>query len=93
MGKKAPEAATPEEIVDIGRNELIAAVQEVFQSPPGQIVLGWMSAKFGFIRSTTYVPGDPYGSAVNEGMRWVCVEIVKLLESDPGDGNLNKVEM
>ena len=93
MPKKKPEAATTEEVTEIGRDELAAAVQEVFHSEPGQIVLGWMSAKFGFIRSTTYVPGDPYGSAVNEGMRWVCVEIGKLLESDPGDGNPNKVEM
>ena len=82
-----------EDVTEINRDELAAAVQEVFQSAPGQIVLGWLSAKFGFIRSTTHIPGDPYGSSVNEGMRLVCVEIGKLLESDPDGDNPNTVEM
>ena len=93
MAKKKPEEATPEEVVEIGRDELIAAVQETFHSPPGQIVLGWLSSRFGFIRSSTHIPGDPHGSSVNEGMRLVCVEIGKLLESDPGGDNLNIAEM
>lgn len=93
MAKTKPEPAAPEEIVEIDRGELAAAVQETFQSPSGQIVLGWLSAKFGFIRSTTHVPGDPCGSAINEGARLVCVEIGKLLESDPGTDNPNTVEM
>mgnify|MGYP000214673787 CR=1 FL=1 len=92
MAKKKP-VTQPDEIVEIGRDELIAAVQETFHSPSGQIVLGWLSSKFGFIRSTTHIPGDPHGSSVNEGMRLVCVEIGKLLESDPGGDNPNTVEM
>ena len=91
MAKKKP--AGPEEIVEIGRDELIAAVQETFHSPSGQIVLGWLSSKFGFIRSTTHVAGDPFGTAVNEGTRLVCVEIGKLLESDPGGDNPDTVEL
>ena len=93
MGKPSVKTPPAEAVTEIGRDELIAAVQETFQSPSGQVVLGWMSAKFGFIHSTTHVPGDPYGSSVNEGMRLVCVEIGKLLESDPGTENPNIVEM
>ncbi len=93
MPKKKPEVATSEEVKEIDRSELIAAIQETFTSPSGQIVLGWLGAKFGFVRSTTHIPGDPHGSSVNEGMRLVCVEIGKLLESDPGGDNPNTVEM
>lgn len=92
MAKTKP-VPVVEEVVEIGRDELIAAVHETFHSPPGRIVLGWLSSKFGFIRSSTHVPGDPYGSSVNEGTRLVCVEIGKLLESDPGGENPDTVEL
>ena len=79
------EALTDEEAADVRHEELVAAVQEVFHSPAGQIVLGWMSSQFGFIRRSTHVPGDPCTSSLNEGMRLVCVEIGKLLESEAGE--------
>lgn len=90
---KAKPVEPVEEVKEIDRSELIAAVQETFNSPSGQIVLGWLGAKFGFVRSTTHISGDPHGSSVNEGMRLVCVEIGKLLESDPGSDNPNTVEL
>ena len=93
MKKPSVKMPTPaEDVVEINHDELIVAAQEVFTSPAGQIILGWLSSRFGFIRKTTHVPGDPGSSALNEGMRLVCVEIGKLLESAPSDGS-NTVEM
>ncbi len=87
-------ALVGEEVQEIGRDELVAAIQEVFLTPAGAIVLGWLSSRFGFIRRTTHVPGDPHTSALNEGTRLVLVEIGKMLESEPGGtGDTDVAEM
>lgn len=69
----------------IDRDQAIAAYQECFASPAGQIVIQHLLMKFGFNRRSTFVPGDPHHSAANEGQRSVLVFIGQMLEAKLGE--------
>lgn len=69
----------------VGPEELLLAYQECFNSPAGKIVLAHLVAKFGFTVKSTNVPGDPYGTHINEGHRGVLVYIGKMLSTTTDD--------
>lgn len=69
---------------EIGPEELLSSYQECFNSPAGRIVLAHLVAKFAFTNKSTNVPGDPYGTHINEGHRGVMVFIGKMLSTPPG---------
>lgn len=70
---------------EITQEELVAAYQEWGASPAGKIVLNHLIAKFGFISKSTNVPGDPYGTHINEGHRGVMVYIGRMMAMTPDD--------
>lgn len=70
---------------EIGIEELVSAYQEWGSSPAGKIVINHLVAKFGFINKSTNVPGDPYGTHVNEGHRGVMVFIGRMMSLQPED--------
>ena len=53
-----------------------AKYHQVFRSPVGAEILGDLNEPFGF--KSTFVAGDPYASAFNEGTR-AKVEYIKLM--------------
>ena len=69
----------------VSEEELITAYQECFNSPAGKVVLAHLAHKYGFISKSTNVPGDPYGTHINEGHRGVLVYIGKMLSVGPDD--------
>lgn len=78
---------------EITQEELVSAYQEWGSSPAGKIVLNHLIAKFGFINRSTNVPGDPYGTHINEGHRGVMVYIGRMMAMQPGDEKLpNRAE-
>jgi hypothetical protein len=70
---------------EIAPEELVLLYQDCFGSPAGKVVLTHLVAKFGFTNKSTNVPGDPYGTHVNEGHRGVLVYIGKMLSMTPDD--------
>lgn len=52
---------------------------KVFDSPEGEDVLSHLRASC-FGDSRTFVPGDPYGTAFNEGRRSVFLDILARLK-------------
>jgi|TARA_R110000822_G_scaffold9747_1_gene37466 hypothetical protein len=70
---------------EVGPEELLLAYQECFGSPVGKVVLTHLAHKFGFIEKSTNVPGDPYGTHINEGHRGVLVYIGKMLSMTTDD--------
>lgn len=67
---------------------IIIAYQKVAQTEEGQIMLQDLVQRFGSSRSTTFVAGDPYATAYNEGLRSVCVHIGAQIDADPGQAEL-----
>ena len=61
------------------QQEVIDAYHRVFDNPYGEIVLKDL-AKSCYLSKTTFVPGDPYATMVNEGMRTVVSSIIALLD-------------
>lgn len=57
------------------------AYKEVFGSPLGKVVLEHLFANLK-MDQTTFVEGDPYTSAYNEGRRSVYMEILRHSELD-----------
>jgi len=55
--------------------------KKVFSTPEGKKVL-YDLMKFGKFNQPTYSPGDPNGTAFNEGMRRVILRIVNFVEAD-----------
>ena len=57
------------------------AFKDLFSTPEGKVVLQhlFISLKMG---ESTFVSGDPYTSAYNEGKRSVYVEIIRNMELD-----------
>lgn len=56
--------------------------QAAFATPEGQYVLRDLS-RLGGLAGTTFVPGDPYASAFNEGMRNLVCVIHSTINVDP----------
>lgn len=62
--------------------KLVAKYHRVFTSTEGKEVLADL-ARSNFIHRTTFVPGDAYFSAYNEGQRAAILDIFRLLKLDP----------
>jgi hypothetical protein len=80
----------PQAARHVDQAELIACYQECFSTEAGKIVLAHLVAKFGFTTRGTNVPGDPYGTHVNEGHRGVMVHIGAMLAKVPGDATVQR---
>jgi hypothetical protein len=64
----------------------------IFTTPEGKLVLEDLE-KSNFIYQSTHVPGDPHGTAINEGRRVAILGIQRMLEAahDPAlKDNLNR---
>ncbi len=61
---------------------LNAAYRQVFNTPAGLQVLGDLQNN-GFIHTSTHVPGDPNGTAMNEGTRRIVLHIQNMLRVEP----------
>jgi len=70
---------------EVGPEEVLLAYQECFGSPVGRVVMAHLLTKFGFLSKSTNVPGDPYGTHINEGHRGVMVHIGKMLSMTTDD--------
>lgn len=69
----------------VGREELVELYKECFGTSAGKVVLAHLITKFGFTSRSTNVPGDPYGTHVNEGHRGVLVHIGHMLATTPDE--------
>jgi hypothetical protein len=56
--------------------------KHIFESPEGKLVLRHI-AKSGFLFRTTFVPGQPERTLLNEGRRWLALDILKYVNKDP----------
>lgn len=61
---------------------LNAAYRQVFNTAAGRTVLEDLQEN-SFIHTSTYMPGDPYGTAMNEGTRRLVVHIQNMLRVEP----------
>lgn len=61
--------------------ELMEAYQSVFTNPKGKQVLDHL-CRHCFLGDTTFVVGDPYQTALNEGSRRVILSILSILKKD-----------
>ena len=75
---------------EVGPEELVVHYKDCFGTPAGKVVLAHLVAKFGFINRSTNVPGDPYGTHVNEGHRGVMVHIGRMLAMTPAEAKQQK---
>ena len=73
---------------DLLRQKIIE-YKETFATPSGEKVLEDLSRQL-YLTSSTFVDNNPYGSAFNEGKRWVILHITKMLSLDPNDPDLLK---
>lgn len=64
------------------RLALSAAYTRLFESPDGITVLEHLM-KQGFIMKTTFVRGDPYETALNEGSRRMVLAIMESAKKTP----------
>lgn len=55
--------------------------QNVFTTPDGERVLRHLM-KSGFVLSSTFVKGDPYATALNEGSRRLALSILRFVHKD-----------
>lgn len=77
MRKK--QTARPEPISVMTAWKVIAGL------PEGQVVLNDLVRRFAFTRTSTFVPGDPQRSMLNEGSRIVCVHIGRMIDGEDSD--------
>jgi len=56
------------------------ALQKMATTEDGQIVLAWLTARFGYTRRST--KDGPNGIEFNEGQRSVMIELGTLLDAD-----------
>jgi hypothetical protein len=61
--------------------QLIHALKDFKATPPGQILFDYLKT-FCYGDQHTYVVGDSHASAFNEGMRFVYLELERLVNSD-----------
>lgn len=60
---------------------ILADIKQTFSSPEGKRVLRYLMKRTGFL-NTSFVAGDAYMSAFNEGQRAIIIDIVKKLKVD-----------
>ncbi len=63
--------------------KVISQYKKVFNSENGKAVLYDLMRGNYFLNTTTFVPGDPYSTARNEGQRDVVVRILYILKMNP----------
>lgn len=63
--------------------KVISQYKKVFNSHDGKAVLYDLMRGNFFLNTTTFVPGDPYTSARNEGQRDVVLRILFILKMKP----------
>lgn len=70
-------------IIDLLKDKakLHATYIRVFDNPDGKLVLRHLMDS-GFIIKSTYVSGDPYTTALNEGSRRIVLSILKFIHRD-----------
>lgn len=61
--------------------DLSKAYKDTFSSESGKRVLADI-LRMGRYNQPTFVPGDPYTSAFNEGMRRMALRVVSFVEAD-----------
>jgi hypothetical protein len=66
------------------------AYRSVFENPKGRMVLKHLCRE-GHVLSSTFVAGDPYQSALNEGERRIVLSILKFINKNP-DELLRQIE-
>jgi len=59
------------------------AYKRTFATDEGQIVLEDLMLSTGIISGSSFVPGDPYHTAFNEGRREVVNRIIESINVDP----------
>lgn len=64
-----------------GRIMLHASYKRVFETPDGQEVLTHI-CKVAHLSKSTFVAGDPYETAMNEGRRKLALEILRFVRKD-----------
>ncbi len=62
--------------------QLIMDFQGTFNTPEGKNTLGHLSVEL-FEHKSTFVPGNQYGTAFNEGKRYAILYIRAMLAKDP----------
>jgi len=62
------------------------AYQTVFskENPATEVVINHLF-KIGFVTSTTFVAGDPYQTALNEGARRLVLSMIRYINRNPKD--------
>ncbi len=91
--KKIP-VATTIDLTDVSPVDTCIAYKVVAATQEGQIVIADLMRRFGFSRYTTFVPGDPDRSTLNEGQRTVVIHIGRQIDADPASfEDQNEVEM
>lgn len=55
--------------------------RQTFETPHGKNVLSYLMKRSGFL-NTSFVQGDPYLSAFNEGQRALVIDICNKLKTD-----------
>jgi hypothetical protein len=63
--------------------KLISQYKRLFSTSDGKAVLHDLMLGHHYLNSSTFVPGDPYQSAKNEGSREVVIKIIAILKMDP----------
>ena len=93
--KVSTETVEPVEfdMMSVSQADICIAYKQVAATQEGQVVLADLTRKFGFTRFSTFVPGDPYHSQLNEGARTVVVHIGRMIAADPSDFEEPKTEM
>jgi hypothetical protein len=59
----------------LDRNSVRRSYQRIFDGPEGEFVLQHLM-KVGFVNKSTFVKGDPYETALNEGARRLVLSIL-----------------
>jgi len=67
----------------VGKADVILAYKSVAATDEGRIVIADLVRKFGFSRTSTFVPGDPHRTSLNEGQRSVMVHFGVMIDADP----------
>lgn len=91
---KKPKAAAVElDLTSISQVDVCLAYKTLATTQEGQIVYADLVRRFGFTRTTTFVPGDPYRSQLNEGARTVVVHAGRMIDADPSEFEEPDTEM
>ena len=89
MSRRKTKDATPRGVTPA---EVCVAYKQAFSTPEGMIVIADLMRKFGFSRTTTFVPGETEQTFIHEGQRTVLVHVGRMLDADPSEFDQPKTE-